>query len=225
MIVILSLIIHLQLTSLHLLLLSHHLEGKFYSPIAKMYANELFFIKALDALEIINYQTTKYTIPESWKEEHSAANEENTDELEDIETEESYLRFDDEGQVQTASSFEGLNEGAFCRRSFDGRSGYCILAYQCLHVIREYRVHGTHIDICTHRNNVPVICCPLADKHVQAQRISATSMKITFPRTILGSTRLDLFQNARSTMWRLDDFNWQIPREASPENNVFLVYP
>lgn len=37
-------------------------------------------------------------------------------------------------------------EGSFCRRSFDGRSGYCILAYQCLHVIREYRVHGTKID-------------------------------------------------------------------------------
>ncbi|KAH8250282.1 hypothetical protein KR026_010176 [Drosophila bipectinata] len=154
MIVSLSLIIHLQLTILHLLLLSHRLE-------------------ALDALEIINYQTTKYTIPENWRE-HSATDEENTDGQEEPEPEESYLKFDDEGQVQTTSSFKELNEGAFCRRSFDGRSGYCILAYQCLHVIREYRVHGTHIDICTHRNNVPVICCPLADKHVLAQRISAT---------------------------------------------------
>uniref|UniRef100_A0A1I8NBH8 Peptidase S1 domain-containing protein n=1 Tax=Musca domestica TaxID=7370 RepID=A0A1I8NBH8_MUSDO len=64
-------------------------------------------------------------------------------------------------------------EGAFCKRSFDGRSGYCILAYQCLHVIREYRLHGTKIDVCTYRRNIPVICCPLADKHIDDQRISA----------------------------------------------------
>ncbi|XP_073818318.1 snake [Musca autumnalis] len=64
-------------------------------------------------------------------------------------------------------------EGAFCKRSFDGRSGYCILAYQCLHIIREYRLHGTKIDVCTYRRNIPVICCPLADKHIDDQRISA----------------------------------------------------
>lgn len=66
-----------------------------------------------------------------------------------------------------------LYEGSFCRRSFDGRSGYCILAYQCLHVIREFRIHGTKIDICTYRKNIPVICCTLADKHIDEQRISA----------------------------------------------------
>ncbi|KAH8273146.1 hypothetical protein KR018_006424 [Drosophila ironensis] len=155
MLVIWSLIVHLQLTSLHLLLLSHRLE-------------------ALDALEIINYQTTKYTIPDIWKDQHAQSTQDDASIDQETEAEESYLKFDDEGQLKRAPSFEGLQEGSFCRRSFDGRSGYCILAYQCLHVIREYRVHGTHIDICTHRNNVPVICCPLADKHVLAQRISAT---------------------------------------------------
>ncbi|XP_037819911.1 serine protease snake [Lucilia sericata] len=78
--------------------------------------------------------------------------------------------------TNTFNKFNGpqrKEEGAFCRRSFDGRSGYCILAYQCLHVIREYRVHGTKIDICTYRKNIPVICCPLADKHIDDQRISA----------------------------------------------------
>ncbi|KAH8383431.1 hypothetical protein KR009_008598 [Drosophila setifemur] len=153
MIVLCSLIIHLQLTCLHLLLLTHTL-------------------RALDALEIINYQTTKYSIPDLWKEQQVTLDGEDED-GQRLETDESYLKFNDEGQVM-APAAEGLQEGAFCRRSFDGRSGYCILAYQCLHVIREYRVHGTHIDVCTHRNNLPVICCPLADKHVLAQRISAT---------------------------------------------------
>lgn len=80
--------------------------------------------------------------------------------------------------TNTFNKFPGpqrKEEGSFCRRSFDGRSGYCILAYQCLHVIREYRVHGTKIDICTYRKNIPVICCPLADKHIDDQRISAQS--------------------------------------------------
>ncbi|KMZ03872.1 serine protease snake isoform X1 [Drosophila simulans] len=153
MIILWSLIVHLQLTCLHLILQTPNLE-------------------ALDALEIINYQTTKYTIPEVWKEQSVATIGEDVDDQDD-EDEESYLKFGDDAEVRTSVS-EGLHEGAFCRRSFDGRSGYCILAYQCLHVIREYRVHGTRIDICTHRNNVPVICCPLADKHVLAQRISAT---------------------------------------------------
>ncbi|XP_075146071.1 snake isoform X2 [Haematobia irritans] len=101
----------------------------------------------------------------------------------------------------TSNSFtKGLpqrqEEGSFCRRSFDGRSGYCILAYQCLHVIREYRVHGTKIDICTYRRNIPVICCPLADKHIDDQRISAQKcqdyheavrgIKLGMPRSLSG---------------------------------------
>ncbi|XP_017143787.1 serine protease snake isoform X2 [Drosophila miranda] len=143
-------IIHLQLTCLLLLSLSRRLE-------------------ALDAIEIINYQTTKYTrLGDPWTQQEGAPAASSGEERE-----ESYLKFDDDAEVMPPAS-EVLHEGAFCRRSFDGRSGYCILAYQCLHVIREYRVHGTRIDICTHRNNVPVICCPLADKHILAQRISAT---------------------------------------------------
>lgn len=69
-------------------------------------------------------------------------------------------------------------EGAFCRRSFDGRNGYCVLANQCLHVVREFRVHGTRIDICTHRKAIPVICCPLADKHREERRLSGQSRLI-----------------------------------------------
>ncbi|XP_044313124.1 serine protease snake isoform X2 [Drosophila rhopaloa] len=153
MIIIWTLIINLQLTCLHLLLHPQNLA-------------------ALDAIEIINYQTTKYTIPELWGEQPVAPTSEDVDDQES-EEEDSFLKFGYDADLRTPAS-EGLQEGAFCRRSFDGRSGYCILAYQCLHVIREYRVHGTRIDICTHRNNVPVICCPLADKHVLAQRISAT---------------------------------------------------
>lgn len=85
------------------------------------------------------------------------------------------------GNYLHSNTFNNFNEpqrkeeGSFCRRSFDGRSGYCILAYQCLHVIREYRIHGTKIDTCTYRKNIPVICCPLADKHIDDQRISAQS--------------------------------------------------
>ncbi|XP_034113385.2 serine protease snake isoform X1 [Drosophila albomicans] len=122
---------------------------------------------ALDTLEIVNYQTTKYTLAEHWPQEEA-----NKDD--DAKLEESLLKFGNGDEEPSNSRKQTLFEGAFCRRSFDGRSGYCILAYQCLHVIREYRVHGTRIDICTHRNNLPVICCPLADKHVEAQRISAT---------------------------------------------------
>lgn len=89
------------------------------------------------------------------------------------------IQFATKAGTGNGNSFKGpphrREEGAFCRRSFDGRSGYCILAYQCLHVIREYRVHGTKIDICTYRRNIPVICCPLADKHIDDQRISAQS--------------------------------------------------
>ncbi|XP_034663904.1 serine protease snake isoform X1 [Drosophila subobscura] len=154
-------IIHLQLTCLLLLSQSRSLN-------------------ALDAFGMMNYQTTKYTrLDEPWKQQEevpaAVANE-------DAGEEESYLKFDDDAEVLPPAN-EVLHEGAFCRRSFDGRSGYCILAYQCLHVIREYRVHGTRIDICTHRSNVPVICCPLADKHVLAQRISATKCQEYNPAT------------------------------------------
>lgn len=81
----------------------------------------------------------------------------------------------DGNQYQALTLPQRKEEGEFCRRSFDGRSGYCILAYQCLHVIREYRLQGIAIDICTYRKNIPVICCPLADKHIEEQRISAQS--------------------------------------------------
>ncbi|KAM8705163.1 hypothetical protein ACLKA7_009593 [Drosophila subpalustris] len=135
-------------------------------------------LSALDTFEIFNYQTTKYTLAEHWPQNPFASGidgniKEERDE--DSEQEDSFLKFDDDDVDKPLTRPQlTLPEGAFCRRSFDGRSGYCILAYQCLHVIREFRVHGTRIDICTHRNNVPVICCPLADKHVEAQRISAT---------------------------------------------------
>ena len=82
-------------------------------------------------------------------------------------------------QHHDQNSIQRQEEGSFCRRRFDGRSGYCILAYNCLHVIREYRLQGITIDICTYRKNIPVICCPLADKHVEEQRISAIS-KLVF---------------------------------------------
>ncbi|ALC47459.1 snk [Drosophila busckii] len=124
--------------------------------------------------ELINYQTTKYTLTELWPQTAAAgAAREESEQNGDLA--ESFLKFDDVDDKERSA--QSLQEGSFCRRSFDGRSGYCILAYQCLHVIREYRVHGTRIDICTHRNNVPVICCPLADKHVQTQRISAIKCK------------------------------------------------
>lgn len=74
-----------------------------------------------------------------------------------------------------------LNEGSFCKRSIDGRSGYCILAYKCLHIVREFRKHGTKIDVCTYSNKIPVICCPLEEKDISLKpivkrRISAISM-------------------------------------------------
>lgn len=137
---------------------------------------KLFFITALESFDIINYKTTKYTLAELWPQDDSSlvTGEDGKQSGDQDEQLDSSFKFDDDAKEERNTA-QTLPEGAFCRRSFDGRSGYCILAYQCLHVIREYRVHGTRIDICTHRNNVPVICCPLADKHVQAQRISATS--------------------------------------------------
>ena len=88
------------------------------------------------------------------------------------------IRFNTKKDINQKDLPTRLYEGSFCRRSFDGRSGYCILAYQCLHVVREYRVHGTKIDICTYRKNIPVICCSLADKHVDEQRISAKMCQV-----------------------------------------------
>ncbi|XP_068152791.1 serine protease snake isoform X1 [Drosophila tropicalis] len=124
-------------------------------------------LQAFDALEIINYQTIRFWSQDPVEDEGTQSNGD---------VDENYLKFDDDDteRMSISPAAEHLQEGAFCRRSFDGRSGYCIFATQCLHVIREYRVHGTRIDICTHRNNVPVICCPLADKHILEQRISAT---------------------------------------------------
>lgn len=138
-----------------------------------------FSTAALDSFDIINYKTTKYTLAEAWPQDESAfiIGDDGKLASDPDEQLDSSFKFDNEDKKERNTA-QTLPEGAFCRRSFDGRSGYCILAYQCLHVIREYRVHGTRIDICTHRNNVPVICCPLADKHVQAQRISATSKYI-----------------------------------------------
>nr|CAA28197.1 unnamed protein product [Drosophila melanogaster]prf//1211336A snake gene [Drosophila melanogaster] len=151
MIILWSLIVHLQLTCLHLILQTPNLE-------------------ALDALEIINYQTTKYTIPEVWKEQPVQAIGEDVDD-QDTEDEESYLKFGDDAEVRTSVS-EGLHEGRFCRRTFDGRSGYA--SWPISGSTSSESIGCMAIDICTHRNNVPVICCPLADKHVLAQRISAT---------------------------------------------------
>ncbi|CAD6994370.1 unnamed protein product [Ceratitis capitata] len=108
-----------------------------------------------------------------------------------------YQTFRDKTKNQIAATSE-QKEGSFCRRSFDGRSGYCILAYQCLHVIKSYREHGTKIDVCTYRRNLPVICCPLSEKHVEAQSISAKkckqyndvieNVKIDLPRMFSGKT-------------------------------------
>ncbi|XP_055904363.1 serine protease snake [Eupeodes corollae] len=99
------------------------------------------------------YQTTKFTIPK-WTNDGT------------------YATITSDKIVTKASK----EEGAFCRRSFDNESGYCLVAYQCLHVIREYRLHGTKIDICTYRKNIPIICCPLAAKDIEdpnTRRISA----------------------------------------------------
>ncbi|XP_030369987.1 serine protease snake [Scaptodrosophila lebanonensis] len=137
--------------------------------IIDLFGLQMRTLQALDAIEIFNYQTTKFTWPTSLTPEPVGNDPAQERELEL----DSYFKFDDD-LTSANNPPQSLHEGAFCRRSFDGRSGYCILAYQCLHVIREYRIHGTRIDICTHRSNVPVICCPLADKHVVPQRISAT---------------------------------------------------
>ncbi|XP_037943720.1 serine protease snake-like [Teleopsis dalmanni] len=85
------------------------------------------------------------------------------------------IKFVDENHIGPGNENAPLRreEGSFCRRQFDGRGGYCILAYQCLHVIREYRMHNIKIDVCTYRKSIPVICCPLSDKHVDHERISA----------------------------------------------------
>ncbi|XP_061394423.1 LOW QUALITY PROTEIN: serine protease snake [Musca vetustissima] len=63
-------------------------------------------------------------------------------------------------------------EGAFCKRSFDGRSGYAFWHISVC-MSSENIVYMAQIDVCTYRRNIPVICCPLADKHIDDQRISA----------------------------------------------------
>lgn len=68
-----------------------------------------------------------------------------------------------------------MQEGSFCRRSFDGKSGYCVLAYNCLHAVRNYRVHRSKLDLCSYRQNVPIICCPLLDKLVEVKSLSGRS--------------------------------------------------
>lgn len=171
-----------KLQLIFLLLQMHKLIGKLVTLRKYCLSNYLklhtptYYIAALDSFDIINYKSTKYTLAESWLQDESELVVDDDGKLSSDKDEQldSSFKFDNEDKKERNPA-QTLPEGAFCRRSFDGRSGYCILAYQCLHVIREYRVHGTRIDICTHRNNVPVICCPLADKHVQAQRISATS--------------------------------------------------
>lgn len=107
------------------------------------------------------YQTTKYTIPQ-WSGTYM------TDLLESQSTSSS--------SATTKTTSMSKEEGSFCRRSFDNEGGYCLLAYQCLHAIREYRLYGTKIDICKYRKNIPIICCPLALKDLQdpkKKRISA----------------------------------------------------
>ncbi|XP_011178241.3 serine protease snake [Zeugodacus cucurbitae] len=89
-------------------------------------------------------------------------------------------------------------EGSFCRRSFDGRAGYCVLAHQCLHAINNYRVHRSKLDVCSYRQNIPIICCPLFVKHVEIKSPSARKcqqyndkvegVKFDFPRKFSGKT-------------------------------------
>uniref|UniRef100_A0A034W642 Serine protease snake n=1 Tax=Bactrocera dorsalis TaxID=27457 RepID=A0A034W642_BACDO len=89
-------------------------------------------------------------------------------------------------------------EGSFCRRSFDGRAGYCVLAYQCIHAVNNYRVHRSKLDVCSYRQSIPIICCPLFVKHVEAKSPSARKceqyndiiedVKFDLPRKFSGKT-------------------------------------
>ncbi|XP_055851412.1 serine protease snake-like isoform X2 [Episyrphus balteatus] len=122
------------------------------------------------------YQTTKFTIPKWTGKENSNKPIELSfqglnNKLIQTTFKGTYLTTTDSIESKTTKE-----EGSFCRRSFDNESGYCLMAYQCLHVIREYRLHGTKIDICTYRKNIPIICCPLAAKDVEdprSRRLSA----------------------------------------------------
>ncbi|XP_050321265.1 LOW QUALITY PROTEIN: serine protease snake [Bactrocera neohumeralis] len=89
-------------------------------------------------------------------------------------------------------------EGSLCRRSFDGRAGYCVLAYQCIHAVNNYRVHRSKLDVCSYRQSIPVICCPLFVKHVELKSPSARKceqyndviegVKFDLPRKFSGKT-------------------------------------
>ena len=77
-------------------------------------------------------------------------------------------------------SVDHLEEGSLCHRKFDRKSGYCLLAIQCIHAIRDFRVHGIPVDICGYKKKVPIICCPLDLKEVdtRGRRLSARSKYI-----------------------------------------------
>lgn len=157
------------------------------------------YLAAVDLPQIHqHYKSTNFTEAEEWENDLSsidnfiqtnfpaiqfeefglkpkAVNERNlTDDNDDIELENDIIPTT--VLLSKQNKYQHMEEGQFCRRKFDGRSGYCILAYQCLHVIREYRFHGVKIDICTYRKNIPVVCCPLAGKHTEDQRISIQSI-------------------------------------------------
>lgn len=71
------------------------------------------------------------------------------------------------GRKTNEISSERLEVGSLCRRKFDGKSGYCLLAYQCLHTVKEFREHGVKIDVCSYLKRVAVICCPLDKKQLE----------------------------------------------------------
>ncbi|XP_055381466.1 serine protease snake [Condylostylus longicornis] len=68
--------------------------------------------------------------------------------------------------------------GSACQRRVDNKNGFCLFAHQCLHIVREFRVHGIQLDICSYQGSVPIICCPRENKFInennnETQRISA----------------------------------------------------
>lgn len=118
------------------------------------------------------YQATRFTIPNN-----SNVNPEDVELLNNPK----YLSLMKKPLWQTNEiSARRLEEGSFCQRRFDGKSGYCLLAYQCLHAIKEFRVHGITIDVCTYRRKIPVICCPLDTKDIEltGKRLSLRSKQI-----------------------------------------------
>lgn len=115
---------------------------------------------ALPSIQL--YQTTRFTVP----------NNPNDDLLKM-----SFIKGKPVNKANEMISLKRLEEGSFCKRRFDGKSGYCILAYQCLHAIKEFRVHGIPIDICTHRRKIPVICCALDTKEMESTGKRLSSRK------------------------------------------------